>query len=740
MKAAGASATETTESDDVHKTKSASSIRADAAEAELAKLREQMSKRKFFKFSCKIGWCSHGGDCRSGFEENVELLKRRLAAVEREIALIEHFSVIRFEMERRIQKVVKEIQLKYAKANALDLVIVMDCTGSMGPWIDEVKSAIVSIIDNVKKDHPSANVRVGFVAYRDFCDGVKRLQVYHLTSDVAAVRKFIFRLAAFGGGDGPEDIPGGLEAALAMPFNAQARRIVLVGDSPCHGSRFNDGEDDRRYLFQIQQSPDICAQMREMVRRGIDFTIIEIQPNYTAKMVTILWEEYDKAKSLDGFGRDFRRVSLSKAGDAARFASSVRSSASSSLSASKERSVLASSQFAVALDTKKSGRPTLKLSHVLEGDDEEEKPPVVVVPPEVKPLNWAEVKNSPDVDAVRHSLHFRPGEPVDWKNLNLKHTQQDTKIRLAQSCFAIGAMRSAHALYDCNMGTCLVAKCYYGKAARSSSTSKHSLQNDVKMQIVAKYLATAFSASEKVERGVDFISTCWYEIKNPLETGSGRSMAMFTAEPYIDGEYKKYNNNNGWIRDDGLDLSETAQAFSHFTWQTTFGQLMVVDLQGVGCIFTDPQIHSKDGKFGCGNLSDVGMTAFFATHDCKSACRALGLKPLKHSELGSKCIDESATTNREEDEAKEATKKKMTCSCPLCGDITTVLHSDFTAAYRKGREVYCKPCDSKSERKTRRKCQKCKKKFAYSPYWHSMKGMEPPQSCKSCEPSTRPIS
>ncbi|EGZ04361.1 hypothetical protein PHYSODRAFT_536606 [Phytophthora sojae] len=91
---------------------------------------------------------------------------------------------------------------------------------------------------------------------------------------------------------------------------------------------------------------------------------------------------------------------------------------------------------------------------------------------------------------------------------------------------------------------------------------------------------------------------------------------MFTTEPYVEGEY---NNNNGWINDDGLNLSETAQAFSHFTWQKTYGQLMVVDLQGVECIFTGPQIHSKQrDEFGCGNLSDAGIATLLVTHECNA--------------------------------------------------------------------------------------------------------------------------
>ncbi|KAL3672957.1 hypothetical protein V7S43_002258 [Phytophthora oleae] len=241
-------------------------------------------------------------------------------------------------------------------------------------------------------------------------------------------------------------------------------------------------------------------------------------------------------------------------------------------------------------------------------------------------------------------------------------------------------MQSAHALLDCNMEAHLVAKCYFGRAASVSSTSKTSLENDVKMQIMAKRLASEFLVSDNIDKGVDFISTCWYEVKNPRKAGLSSSTAMLTAEPYIEGEYKKYNNNNGWIRDDGLDFSKTAQAFSHFTWQRTFGELMVVDLQGVGGIFTDPQIHSKSGKFGCGNLLEVGMTAFFATHECDAVCSALGLKPLQSGKTKTK-------TKKAVAGVEDASNKWMTCSCPLCGVITMVSRTKIVAAYREVKDV-----------------------------------------------------
>lgn len=40
------------------------------------------------------------------------------------------------------------------------------------------------------------------------------------------------------------------------------------------------------------------------------------------------------------------------------------------------------------------------------------------------------------------------------------------------------------------------------------------------------------------------------------------------------------------------------QAFSHFTFERSGHQLIVVDVQGVGDLYTDPQIHTADGKGG----------------------------------------------------------------------------------------------------------------------------------------------
>lgn len=54
----------------------------------------------------------------------------------------------------------------------------------------------------------------------------------------------------------------------------------------------------------------------------------------------------------------------------------------------------------------------------------------------------------------------------------------------------------------------------------------------------------------------------------------------FAIEECITGEFRKFNNNNGEEISPTNLLEETMLAFSHWTYEYTRGELLVLDLQG----------------------------------------------------------------------------------------------------------------------------------------------------------------
>ena len=91
-------------------------------------------------------------------------------------------------------------------------------------------------------------LRMSFVAYRDYhskgssyAEG--EVKVCSFTEDIAVLRSMVRSQRAVGGGDGPEDLCGGLRAALALDWCAQSRHLFIVADAPCHGKDYHDYSD-----------------------------------------------------------------------------------------------------------------------------------------------------------------------------------------------------------------------------------------------------------------------------------------------------------------------------------------------------------------------------------------------------------------------------------------------------------------------------------------------------------------
>ncbi|MBI5616269.1 MAG: VWA domain-containing protein [Gammaproteobacteria bacterium] len=124
--------------------------------------------------------------------------------------------------------------LQGLRDGGLDVVFVVDATGSMDWVISEVKARITDIVATVRSLVPTA--RFGLVAYRDTDEPGFLTKTQRLTYSTKKLRGFLHELLAEGGGDMYEDILEGLKQGIdETGWQAGARRIViLVGDAGPH--------------------------------------------------------------------------------------------------------------------------------------------------------------------------------------------------------------------------------------------------------------------------------------------------------------------------------------------------------------------------------------------------------------------------------------------------------------------------------------------------------------------------
>jgi TonB family protein len=107
-----------------------------------------------------------------------------------------------------------------------DIVFVVDSTSSMAPYFPALASSIAKTLDAIGGAAPEADLRVGLVFFRDI-DEAYLTQSVPLSGDRAAILRAFDRADAQRGGDEPEALGDGLEAALRL-FDSKEEAVRLV--------------------------------------------------------------------------------------------------------------------------------------------------------------------------------------------------------------------------------------------------------------------------------------------------------------------------------------------------------------------------------------------------------------------------------------------------------------------------------------------------------------------------------
>ncbi|KAL4477124.1 hypothetical protein ABPG72_008858 [Tetrahymena utriculariae] len=602
--------------------------------------------------------------------------------------------------------------------DSCDLAFVLDCTGSMGSWIQRCKTQIINILNTLKQQFSNSTFRAGFVAYRDHCDTNRIEKFPFISSKYENLENFIGKLVATGGGDGPEDLAGGLFTAIhELSWISKTKNLFIIADAPCHGKKYHSTSDD--YPEGCPKGINIEGLIETLAKRNIELSVLDINTS-TNLMFSIFQDIYKKT-----CGKDIMRINLSGESNNVRYQESKEKSAviaktvltsitgttlgveGGGISGQNEKKEKVNhaydsiGELAIrVLRTHKGLLNTACLSHTElaysvkttagglkdkydnkknaiceqeEDEDEDEEHEEEKEDGGKRKLNHKEIEVKKEVRVIQEEvpnytpeqlafINYQPTsmvestswctsisnkeaftfscicitayvekkKQIDWSNPTIKFQKLTSKIQIYKKYFSEGAMRFAFYAYDTILNQKLVAKLHKNW---SDNSNFEVMKRDSMSLIACHYFADEFNSRmllkttdhDEVPILINFVDSSIYEVLRHYN----KDIKYYFVENYIEGDYQKYNNNAGWTSShESSQFNQISQAFSHFTWQYSQGQLLVVDIQGADLgVLTDPQIHTKNRSrlYGQGDLGYEGMLKFFHTHHCNEYCERLNL-------------------------------------------------------------------------------------------------------------------
>ena len=479
-------------------------------------------------------------------------------------------------------------RLESMKRTCLDICFCLDATGSMSSHINKVKADIVETAKDIAATEGMA-ARFALVVYRDYSDGAGRSQLWPFQS-VTELANILGTVSANGGGDDPEDCFGGLwKAATELSWEAPCRIIVWIGDAPQHGLQYHNNEKADSYPNGDPEGRTSAAIFAELQKRQIGVLFCKLS-DYTDKMIRVLLQE----AAL--YAANLLRCS--------RVSGDMRSFLHETL-----RIILAETVVGVFLGQKKE---------------------YVQVPAtfEVNSL-WKPVEESADVITLEpYQFDMATLNAIfNGKKAFVEKNPCNVTLRTTLHPADSGELRYVYYAIINNLKYVVKESKYEG-----ATNDRKALFDQACIQAVSASLAHEYTLKLRNAGYPDVVQYVAASLLKHFGRPAGK--VWLSLEPFIEGKFLKFTNNDGRIDTEQEAIHPVISAFSHFTYCYTQGVLMVTDLQGVAAAkstytLTDPAVHTADPKEyfpDPTNRGSSGMTAFFLTHKCSAVCRALNLK------------------------------------------------------------------------------------------------------------------
>ncbi|CAD8169267.1 unnamed protein product [Paramecium pentaurelia] len=570
----------------------------------------------------------------------------------------------------------------------VDIIFILDCTISMDKWIEVSRKNISSIINEFKKKVEfNTAIRMAAVCYKDHSDGPNHIKYHDFTVNPEEIEKFIGSQNPSGGDDIPEDLQGALDVAYKLNICRDPESLLqlfIITDAPCHGRKYHTLAIDSK-----SEAQDLEEKLQKFVDLKQRFFLSFLQINEQTKIMEefiqkVVQSNYQSAKITDQQFTDYILFSLSS--------TYVKSQ---SMNVKKDYSYVFQAQY-----TKQK-----EMIYNYNCQSQKYYDKIVEQIQKTKKQNQTLLFIENDEFEV-----FKKGQSSDvFKGFDQKNNVY-VVIKIP-SQFIKKYNQNALTQADIDEAN-KIAKTKYIQ------------------QLIAKQLSHHFNFCCSTNKNTQFIPIYYatpylYDLEKPF-----KGLKFIYAESYIDinEKWKKYTNNTEY-KDEQINLT----AFSHFTYEYTFQQMIITDLQGKANILSDPAIHTKQYLEDGTNLQDDGCNKFFLKQhpECQKICQILQLKDravsqkLQSQDQNSiRKINSDADTHFEEDN-NQINIDNLYKICSNCNSLEKLQNNDTFKAL-------CLCCEDKQKQKQQMKCQCCNVAYEVSYNYDQLFGTVL-QYCQDCQ-------
>ena len=181
----------------------------------------------------------------------------------------------------------------------LDLLYLMDITGSMEGYVNATKVGLIDIMEKIIACcNDLVYINLGFIGYKDV-DEIKKKDYVDMdfTRDHFNVKNEISKIIVGGGDDTAEDVAFAFEKAVEKKWGKNSIKFaVLICDAPCHGSKYHDPNLIDYYNTGVPKRENIEKLVAELCDKNVSLCCVELNKN-TKIMYDIFEEIYNNKKN-----------------------------------------------------------------------------------------------------------------------------------------------------------------------------------------------------------------------------------------------------------------------------------------------------------------------------------------------------------------------------------------------------------------------------------------------------------